>query len=154
MTRWLVRGALLAVVLPILGAKPKPDADRPIMPSNRSWPLSSDLRAPRPREVRLAIAKAAAICRAEAGAGLGTMLTMALPAFANQALLPDDVASTLACALDAPTGATCADLKHCQGGDVAAVGLPRCDGNVLRGMYRRSNTPAAVNCEAFQGCRI
>lgn len=112
--------------------------------------VHSDLRGAGLGDVRLAAARAAELCRDEVQAGIAVPITGAIRQAANLNSVPDTLATTLACALDAPSTATCDDIKSCSGQTSSLPGTaPRCDSQTLIAHGATSDRVVSLACSAF-----
>lgn len=111
--------------------------------------VHSDLRQGSLADVRLAAARAAMLCKSEIQAGIAVPTTGAVMIAANLHSIPDTLATTLACALDAPANASCDDIKSCTGATSSVGSAPRCDSQTLIAHSATGDKTVSVACSAF-----
>jgi hypothetical protein len=133
-----------AVAIPQDAASVQP----PAAASVAEW-VKTDLRAPSPHQVRLAAAKRAVFCQGKSTVGLGVPVTLTMMWLSNAPIVPDYIASALACSFDAPVGTTCEQIEQCEGTTGSAFDVATCDGPLLRGKLRSSKNPVLTACHAF-----
>jgi len=109
----------------------------------------TDLRLASADTLRRAAVRMANACRAQSPIHLSTPASSVVQTAALVAVLPDALASQLACALDLPLGTSCQDLLTCSQGDPAAYkGQPTCVGNDLESRSKSGNY-AQIHCADF-----
>lgn len=117
--------------------------------------VHSDLRTANLRDIRLAEARFAEICRGDIQSGIGAPISASIITAANVHVLPDALATHLACALDAPGHTSCDDLKACAGADSAVpADVPVCDSETLIGRTAcgPAKDPARCKGSALEIC--
>lgn len=153
MTR-LARAARFTGIL-VLGAassvacsKDEAPADVPTSTGMTRW-VKTDLRTAGLAQVRLGAARLAETCKSEASEGIGAAVSGAVGVAAMLPTFPETLATTLACALDAPRGATCSELSTCAGKGATPGANPTCDSQTLLVRMGEKKVPAAIACAAF-----
>lgn len=148
------RQVVAAVLVGLAGgavwlAQRAPRATAAPTPSPRDW-AKQDLRVPSDAMIVKATLRHAMICNLPPS---GSVVAGLLARATNGPKLNPAQATSLACALGAPSGATCAQLGECTGagGPVGTQGT--CDGSTLRVTTTHDQQPMAVACPAFgQAC--
>lgn len=107
----------------------------------------SDQRVPKVDIMMKGLARKAVLCEAPLKR---SFLDGVLMLLARRGSLDEGLATELACALDAPSGATCETLRACSGESLTAPDNPFCDGDVLR-LKGTDNKGRALSCAAFGG---
>jgi hypothetical protein len=111
--------------------------------------VHSDLRLASADTLRRAALRLANACRAQNPEHMSIPATSVVQTAALAAVLPDALASQLACAIDLPLGTSCQDLLTCaQGNSAAFKGEPTCVGNDLESRSK-SGAFAQIHCADF-----
>ena len=112
---------------------------------------ASDLRLASPEQMRLAAAKTATACSSAIQEPLGVFVSGSVGAALINPVLPEQVASALACGLDAPPGTSCSAIGACtQGSVIPPTAMAICDGSAV--LQKRSDGKVArVDCSKFGG---
>jgi hypothetical protein len=134
-----------ALLLLVMASVQRGSPARAAPPSAGGEVARSDQRVPAAAQLVRGLVRKAVVC----GSPLKhPFVGGVLSILSVRGVLDDALATELACAIDAPAGATCETMQRCSGELSPAADKPTCDGDVLRARDS-SGRGHAVSCAAL-----